>query len=370
MLGEQLQCHSSGAGGVWEQLKTHQCTPRVARLCLGYPYPWRRMWGTQGYTHLPFCCPCRRPAQWFKGEAPSKPQCCLPMPPQGNSRGFSPLPCPAHCSAAGKDQTPKQGMEPSPSQRCPKLLFTSRSPVHCSQQPAAAHGSPHAWETLLLLSRAPEGGTEPTCIRQTSRAEVQQQENVFGKHLFSQTAATWKTKSHPCHQLLEGESRHGRDLLPLPSSHGEGVDVVDLVREVLLALLSQEVQPSSADNLVDHVQVPADAAVHIVHDHTLLSHVVLDDHNAVGPQAGTAALQEVGEVVVGEMSWRSRAGVRGQGVTKGKPEAAFGIPPDPSGQMLGTFAGKALAWECPTCVSLLDSIQPSPVLWPLRAWGK
>lgn len=94
--------------------------------------------------------------------------------------------------------------------------------------------------------------------------------------------------------------------------------MVDFVREVLLALLSQEVQPSSADNLVDHVQVPADAAVHIVHDHTLLSHVVLDDHNAVGPQAGTAALQEVGEVVVSEMSWRSRAGVRGQGVTKGR----------------------------------------------------
>lgn len=32
VLGEQLQCHSNGAGGVWEQLKTHQCTPRVARL--------------------------------------------------------------------------------------------------------------------------------------------------------------------------------------------------------------------------------------------------------------------------------------------------------------------------------------------------
>lgn len=32
VLGEQLQCHSSGAGGVWEQLTPQQCTPRVARL--------------------------------------------------------------------------------------------------------------------------------------------------------------------------------------------------------------------------------------------------------------------------------------------------------------------------------------------------
>lgn len=84
--------------------------------------------------------------------------------------------------------------------------------------------------------------------------------------------------------------------------------MVDLIREVLLALLGQEVQPSSADDLTDHIQVPADAAVHIVHDHALLSHVVLDDHDAIGPQASTATLQEVGEVVVGEMSWRGRAG--------------------------------------------------------------
>jgi len=91
--------------------------------------------------------------------------------------------------------------------------------------------------------------------------------------------------------------------------------MVDLIGEVLLALLGQEVQPSSADDLMDHVQVPADTAVHIVHDHALLSHVVLDDHDAVGPQAGAAPLQEVREVVVGEMSWRGRAGVRGHGVT-------------------------------------------------------
>lgn len=91
------------------------------------------------------------------------------------------MPYPALLSSRkGSNTQARNGAHPS--QRCPKLLFMSRSPVHCSQQPAAAHGSARAWDTLLLLSRVPEGGTEPTSIRQTSRAEVQQQENVFGKH--------------------------------------------------------------------------------------------------------------------------------------------------------------------------------------------
>lgn len=189
--------------------------------------------------------------------------------------------------------------------------------------------------TLLLPALLGISIQTPGCsIKPSNRTRVLQsnsRKNVFGKHLFSQTAATGKTKPHPHHQphrdgvttpslpRAEGTvltppdpgrnrlSWSWRDLLPsAPSSHGEGVDMVNLIGEVLLALLGQEVQPGPADDLTDHIQVPADAAVHIVHDDTLLSHVVLDDHDAVGPQAGTASLQEVREVVVSEVSWGAK----------------------------------------------------------------
>lgn len=96
--------------------------------------------------------------------------------------------------------------------------------------------------------------------------------------------------------------------------------MVDLIGEVLLALLGQEVQPSPADDLTDHIQVPADAAVHIIHDDALLSHVVLDDHDAIGSQAGTAPLQEVREVVVSEVSWGAKQVL----VSAGSPGSVMG----------------------------------------------
>lgn len=141
--------------------------------------------------------------------------------------------------------------------------------------------------------------------------------------------------------------------------------MVDLVGEVLLAFLGQEVQPGAADDLADHVQVPADAAVHIVHDHALLSHVVLDDHDAVGSQPGAAPLQEVGEVVVGEVSWGGRARVSGCETPpraarwmRGGEGEAVRIPPDPSSQNIREIF-KGELWGCPTCVPWA---QPSPGL--------
>lgn len=87
------------------------------------------MWGTQGYTHLPFCCPCRRPAQGFKGEAPSKPQ-ILVLPPHataGKQQRFHPFALPSSLlrSRKGSNTQARNG-----AQRCPKFLL---SPVHCSQ---------------------------------------------------------------------------------------------------------------------------------------------------------------------------------------------------------------------------------------------
>lgn len=88
--------------------------------------------------------------------------------------------------------------------------------------------------------------------------------------------------------------------------------MVDLVGEVLLPLLGQEAEARAADDAVDHPEVPAHAAVHVVQDHTLLSHVVLDDDDTVGAKAPLAAPQELGQVLVGQVAWwRRRCGWEG-----------------------------------------------------------
>lgn len=93
------------------------------------------------------------------------------------------------------------------------------------------------------------------------------------------------------------------------SSQGQAVHVVDLIREVLLPLLSQQAEACTADDGVDHLEVPAHAAVHVVQDHALLGHVVFDDDDAIGAQALFAAPQELSQVLVGQVAWgRQRRG--------------------------------------------------------------
>lgn len=333
------------------------------------------------------------------------------LPPQltaGQWQRFLPLAVPslllsvAASSTAANGQTPKQGT----AQNVTEVLCAPAP----QQESCAAAVSPMCWcagahllagDTLLLPSRAPEGGIKPRrCVPQSPRAGVQQQGTVFGKpplHKQQQcgrqspvltTSPRERESGHPrshlppCGEgmvlsppgpgrnrtvLARAPSWPWRDLLLLPSSHGEGVDVVDLIGEVLLALLGQEVQPSSADDLPDHIQVPADAAVHIVHDDSLLSHVVLDDNNAVGPQAGTAPLQEVREVAVGEMAWRGRAVVRGHRVTRAGGEGRktgrlwLGSLLIQAAEYGSHLQVKALAWGCPTSVPLSNSIELKPL---------
>lgn len=145
--------------------------------------------------------------------------------------------------------------------------------------------------------------------------------------------------------------------------------MVDLIGEVLLALLGQEVQPSPADDLTDHIQVPADAAVHIIHDDALLSHVVLDDHDAIGSQAGTAPLQEVREVVVSEVSWGAKQVL----VSAGPPGSVMGEGRLWSGSLL-IQADKYLSSGKLGDVQLTShglspsSVQPTPLCPGLRVW--
>lgn len=78
--------------------------------------------------------------------------------------------------------------------------------------------------------------------------------------------------------------------------------MVDLIWQVLLALLGQEAEACSADDPADHLKVPAHTAVHIVQDHTLLGHVVLDDDDAIGAQAPLAAAQKLSQVLIRQVA--------------------------------------------------------------------
>lgn len=78
--------------------------------------------------------------------------------------------------------------------------------------------------------------------------------------------------------------------------------MIDFVRKVFLSLLGQQREAGPSDESTNHVNISADAAVHVVHNDPFCGHVVLDDNDAVGSQASFAALQEVYEVVVCQMS--------------------------------------------------------------------
>lgn len=74
----------------------------------------------------------------------------------------------------------------------------------------------------------------------------------------------------------------------LPES--QRVDLVDLLGEIHLLLLVDEAEARFAHQTVNYFQVPADATVHLVRDHTFVRHVVLDDDEAVWAQCFLAAL--------------------------------------------------------------------------------
>lgn len=95
--------------------------------------------------------------------------------------------------------------------------------------------------------------------------------------------------------------------------------MVDLVWKVLLPLLGQEAEARAADDPVDHVEVPAHAAVHIVQDHALLGHVVFDDDDAVGAEAPLAAPQELGQVLIGQVAWGRQRPSRGKDASPSMP---------------------------------------------------
>lgn len=76
------------------------------------------------------------------------------------------------------------------------------------------------------------------------------------------------------------------------------VDLIDLLWKVHLLFLVDNAQARLTHQTVKGVQVTADAAVHLVRDHALIWHVILDDNEAFGPQSLLAAVQELYQVVV------------------------------------------------------------------------
>lgn len=86
--------------------------------------------------------------------------------------------------------------------------------------------------------------------------------------------------------------------------------LVDLLGEVQLLLLMDHSQARLAHQPPDDVQVSAHAAVHLIGHHALVRHIVLDHHEAVGPQAVSATPQELHQVLVCQVAcededWRS-----------------------------------------------------------------
>lgn len=80
------------------------------------------------------------------------------------------------------------------------------------------------------------------------------------------------------------------------------MDLVDLLWEVHLLLLVDDSEARSAHETVNYFQVAADAAVHLIRDHALIRHIVLDDDEAVGPQGFLAASQKLHKVIVCQVS--------------------------------------------------------------------
>ena len=79
---------------------------------------------------------------------------------------------------------------------------------------------------------------------------------------------------------------------------------------------------------MDHLEAPAHAAVHVIQDHALLGHVVFDDNDAVGAQALLAAPQELGQVLISQVTWGpQRLGSLGSGTNVYPPLAVpFSFP--------------------------------------------
>lgn len=152
---------------------------------------------------------------------------------------------------------------------------------------------------------------------------------------------------------------------------------------------------------MDHVEVPAHAAVHVVQDHALLGHVVFDDNDAIGAQALLAAPQEPGQVLISEVAWgQQRLGSRGRKRrqarmchwpclslrsdllssvnTRGLPRArqsgeAYQIPVRVRGSRLRNHSPKGChkvrSWDCTLTRQLLGPARhlrsrPSPSLMP------
>lgn len=70
--------------------------------------------------------------------------------------------------------------------------------------------------------------------------------------------------------------------LLLPLSERQCVDLVNLLREVHLLLLVDYAKARRGHQTTNYCQVSTHAAVHLVGDHALIRHVVLDDNEAVG----------------------------------------------------------------------------------------
>lgn len=88
-----------------------------------------------------------------------------------------------------------------------------------------------------------------------------------------------------------------------PLSESQCVDLVDLLWKVNLLLLMDDAKARSAHKTVNYFQVTADTAVHLIRDHALIRHIVLDHNDAVGPQGFLAASQELHQVVVCQVAW-------------------------------------------------------------------
>lgn len=93
---------------------------------------------------------------------------------------------------------------------------------------------------------------------------------------------------------------HGGGRRPL--SESQHVDVVDLLWEVHLLLLVGDAEARSGHQTMKYFQVAADAAVHLIGDHALVRHIVLDHDEAVGPQGFLAVPQEVHQVVISQVT--------------------------------------------------------------------
>lgn len=86
---EVLGTTGSGCGGSSAGFpitpRAHLLSPGVARLCLGYPHPCRRIWGTQDYIHPPPFLLCMlETCSWVYRRGPHKapgPAVAFPDPP-------------------------------------------------------------------------------------------------------------------------------------------------------------------------------------------------------------------------------------------------------------------------------------------------